>query len=71
MADEKVITLLEEIRDLQKLHIENYKEAVKIQQEAIEMNRRAFRRQKITSLVFGGMLLAFLIFLAWSSHTTG
>ena len=71
MADEKVITLLEEIRDLQKLHIENYKEAVKIQQEAIEMNGRAFRRQKITSFVLGGILLVFLIFMAWSSHTTG
>ena len=68
MADEQVIKLLEEIRDLQKLHVENYKEALKNQQESIEINRRALRRQKITSLVLGGILLAFLIFMAWSSH---
>jgi hypothetical protein len=71
VADEQVIKLLEEIRDLQKLHIENYKDALKNQQESIEINRQALRRQKITSLVLGGLLLVFLIFLAWSSHSTG
>jgi|SRR5450755_1141580 hypothetical protein len=71
VADEQVIKLLEEIRDLQKLHVENYKEALKNQQESIEINRRALRRQKITSLVLGGLLLIFLIFMAWSSHATG
>jgi hypothetical protein len=71
VADEQVIKFLEEIRDLQKLHVENYKEALKNQQESIEINRRALRRQKITSLVLGGILLVFLILLAWSSHATG
>jgi hypothetical protein len=71
MADEQMIKLLEEIRDLQKLHVENYKDAIKNQQEAIELQKRAIRRQRITSLVLGGLLLAFLIFLAWSSHSTG
>ena len=71
MADEQVIRLLEEIRDLQKLHVENYKDALKNQQDAIELQKRAMRRQRITSLVLGGLLLAFLIFLAWSSHSTG
>jgi hypothetical protein len=71
VADEQVIKLLEEIRDLQKLHVEHYKEALKNQQESIEINRRALRRQRITSFVLGGILLAFLIFLAWSSHATG
>ena len=69
MADEQVIKLLEEIRDLQKAHVENYKEALKNQQESIVMNKRAFRRQKITSLVLGGILVLFLAFLAWSSHS--
>jgi hypothetical protein len=32
MGDEQVIRLLEEIRDLQKLHVENYKDAIKNQQ---------------------------------------
>jgi hypothetical protein len=71
VADEQVIRLLEEIRDLQKLHIENYKDALKNQQESIEINRRALRRQKITSFVLGGILLAFLIFMAWSSYPKG
>jgi hypothetical protein len=72
VADEQVIKLLEEIRDLQKLNVENYKEALKNQQESIEINRRALRRQKATSLVLGGLLLVFLVFLAWSSsHPTG
>ena len=70
MADEQLIKLLEEIRDLQKLHIENYKDALKNQQEAIFINKQAFRRQKITSLVLGLILVGFLVFLAWSSHST-
>ncbi len=71
MADEQVIKLLEEIRDLQELHVENYKDAIKNQQESIEINKRALRRQKITSLTLGALLLIFLIFLAWvSSHPT-
>jgi hypothetical protein len=72
VADEQVIKLLEEIRDLQKLHVENYKDALKNQQESIEINRHALRRQKITSLVLGGLLLVFLIvLLILSSHPTG
>jgi len=71
VADEQVIKLLEEIRDLQKAHVENYKEALNNQQESIEINRRALRRQKITSLVLAGLLLVFLIFLAWSSYPKG
>ena len=70
MADEQVIKLLEEIRDLQKLHGENYKEALQNQRESLDFQKKAVRRQRITSLVMGFMLLAFLIFLAWSSHPT-
>jgi hypothetical protein len=68
VAEEHVIKLLEEIRDLQKLHVENYKDALKNQQESIEIQQRALRRQKITSLALGVILVAFLAFLAWSSH---
>jgi hypothetical protein len=69
VAEEQVIKLLEEIRDLQKSHVENYKDALKNQQEAIDIQKRALRRQKITSLVLGVILVAFLAFLAWSSHS--
>ena len=69
MADEQVVKLLEEIRDLQKLHVENYKDALKNQQESIEIQRQSVRRQKINLLVIGIVLIIFLGFLAWSSYT--
>jgi len=68
VADEQVIKLLEEIRDLQKLHVENYRDALKNQMESIDIQKRAMRRQKITSIALGLLLLVFLGFLAWSSH---
>ncbi|MFZ0038839.1 MAG: hypothetical protein WAK91_15540 [Candidatus Acidiferrales bacterium] len=71
MAEERLIKLLEEIRDLQKLHVEKYGEALKNQHESIGLQKRAIRRQKISLLVIGLLLLGFLIFVAWSSHTSG
>jgi hypothetical protein len=70
VAEEQVIKLLEEIRDLQKLHVESYKDAIKNQQEAIELQRRAARRQKIILPVLVLLVVVFLVFIAWSSHTT-
>jgi uncharacterized membrane protein YvbJ len=73
VADEKVIQLLEEIRDLQKLHAENYKEALRNQQESIEIQRRAVRRQKIVLLACFFLLVIFLVIfiriLAWRFHS--
>jgi len=65
VADEQVIKLLEEIRDLQKAHVASYKEAVKNQQLAIEMQKKASRWQRIGLLVliiivFAGMATAVL-----------
>jgi hypothetical protein len=71
MADEQVIKLLEEIRDLQKLHLENYKDALKNQQESIEMQKKSLRRQRINLVFLGLFLLTLLVFLAWSSHPAG
>jgi hypothetical protein len=52
VADEQqVIKLLEEIRDLQKAHVASYKEAVKNQQEAIDLQKRAMWRQVVAILV--------------------
>jgi CHASE3 domain sensor protein len=70
MAEEQVIRLLEEIRDLQKLHVENYKDALKNQKESIDLQKRAVRRQKVTLIVIGLLLLIFLIVVAWSSHSS-
>lgn len=69
MAEEQVIKLLEEIRDLQKLHVENYKDALKNQQESIQIQRQAMRRQRISLLVIGLVLLIFLGFIARSSYS--
>lgn len=66
MADEQVVKLLEEMRDLQKEHLVSYKEAVTNQQEAIALQKRALRRQKITMAVYVLFMLALLGFLAWS-----
>ena len=68
MADEQLIKLLEEIRDLQKLHAENYKEAVKNQQEAIELQKKALRRQRVMLLVLIVFLAAIVAVSVWSSH---
>ncbi len=64
MADEKVITLLEEIRDLQKEHLVN-------QKEALQNQKGALRRQKISVAIYVLFMLALLGFLAWSTfaHT--
>ena len=70
VPEEQVIKLLEETRDLQKLHVENYRDALKHQQESIDVQKRAIRRRKITSLVIGLLLLAFLILLVLSSYPT-
>jgi hypothetical protein len=50
VADEQMVRLLEEIRDLQKEHIASYKEAVKNQQEAIALQKKVSRRGMIFML---------------------
>jgi hypothetical protein len=51
MADEEVLKILHEIRDLQKTHVELYKQALNNQQLAIEMQKKGVRRQKVSLLV--------------------
>ena len=63
MAEEQVIKLLEEIRDLTKLHVEDYKHALQHQQEAIDIQKAAVRRQKMAFLVLGLLLVGLLAFL--------
>ena len=69
--DEEVITLLREIRDLQKLHFENYKDALSNQKAAMEMQRKANRLQKRAMLVlflFAVFLIALLLLPAFTRH---
>ena len=60
MADERVIQLLEEIRDLQKQHMENHKNAIQNQEQTIAIARQAAQRQKLALIVIGVLLLALL-----------
>ena len=53
MDNEEIVMLLREIRDLQKAHAENYKDAIKNQQTALEVQAKAARIQKVALLVVG------------------
>jgi CHASE3 domain sensor protein len=68
VSDEQVIALLQEIRDLQKQHIENYKDALKNQQESIAIQRGAMRRQRTALVVLFLLLLGFMLLIFWSTH---
>ena len=69
MADDQIVKLLEEIRDLQKLHVENYRAALQNQRESIDSQKHALRRQRTTQIVLFTIVLAFLGLLAWVSHS--
>ena len=67
MAEEQVIKLLEEIRDLQKSHLENYQVALKNQQESIDLQKRTAFRAKIVQIVFLLLLAGLVAILVLSS----
>ena len=54
--------LLEEIRDLQKQHIEKYGEALRNQEAAIQMQKQAVSRQKVIFVLLGMFLAALFVF---------
>jgi type II secretory pathway component PulM len=62
MADDQVLQLLKEIRDLQRQHLESYREAIQNQQEAIRMQREwqqaASRRLRILAILGALFVLA-------------
>ena len=47
MTDERVIRLLEEIRDLQRQHGERYGQALRNQEESIRLQQAALRRVRV------------------------
>jgi hypothetical protein len=57
MADDQIVQLLSEIRDLQQQHLERYQEALRNQQESIQMQRQwqesASRRLRLLLIVAG------------------
>ncbi len=69
MNDDRAIRLLEEIRDLQRQHLENYKEGLRNQRESIELSRQfsdqAARRLKVTMIILIVLLVAFVLIRFW------
>lgn len=57
MTDDRVATLLEEIRDLQRQLLAAYGRALENQQEAIRMQREGVRRGRVLVGVIGVILL--------------
>ncbi len=66
MDDERVIKLLEEIRDLQRQHVENYKDALANQRESIQFNER-WQKQNRRSQVMGLLVLIVVLFGIWAA----
>jgi hypothetical protein len=57
MTDERAIRLLEEIRDLQRQHMERYGEALRNQQEAIRLQQAGLRRVRVIMGFAGAALV--------------
>jgi hypothetical protein len=60
MTDERVIRLLEEIRDLQRQHGERYGEALRNQQESIRLQQAGLRRVRVI-LGFAAVVLVMAV----------
>ena len=64
MDDDRIVKVLEEMRDLQRQHLAQYQEAVRNQQEAIAIQRQATRRVvrlAVLVVIFG---LAVIVLIA-------
>jgi hypothetical protein len=60
MTDDRVVHLLEEIRDLQREHAQRYGEALRNQQESIRLQQTGLRRVRII-LAFAAFVLVLAI----------
>jgi fatty acid desaturase len=66
MSEDQIITLLSEIRDLQKQHLENYKIALSNQQQALETQKQSVRRARTLLVAVGVVVLAlYLLPMFW------
>jgi len=67
--DDRTIRLLEEIRDLQRQHLENYKEGLRNQRESIELSRefseQAARRLRVTMIILVVLVAVFVFIRFW------
>jgi CHASE3 domain sensor protein len=59
MTDDRMIRLLEEIRDLQRQHAERYGEALRNQEESIRLQQAGLRRVRVVlAIAVGALILA-------------
>ncbi|HEX2250671.1 MAG TPA: hypothetical protein VHH32_09995 [Gemmatimonadales bacterium] len=56
--DDRIIPLLEEIRDLQRQHVERYGEALRNQQESIRLQQAGLRRVRV---ILGFAMIALVL----------
>lgn len=64
MSDDRIVRLLEELRDLLRQHVESYRQALRTQQESIELQRAALRRVRLITLAAGLALVVVLVVVA-------
>jgi hypothetical protein len=72
MTDERIVRLLEEIRDLQRQHVDNYREALRHQQESVQLqqewHRMAAPRLRLVLFAVAVVVVALLLLvfrIAW------
>ncbi len=61
MTDDRVASLLEEIRDLQRQLLATYGRALENQQDAIRMQRESIRRARVLLGIIGVILLVLFV----------
>ena len=66
MDDQRILKVLEEIRDLQRQHVENYKHALENQRESIQFNEK-WQRKHQRAQVFGWFVLLAVLVGLWAS----
>lgn len=57
MADEQVVTILQEIRELQREHLTHYKVALQNQRESMAIQKRAVERSKVAFVALAVLFL--------------
>ncbi len=63
MNDDRVVRLLEEMRDLQRQHAESYREALRNQAESIRLQQEAMNRVRVILVIAGVAMILVLVVL--------
>lgn len=72
MADEQILALLTEIRDLQKQHLEKYKIALQNQEKALDVQRNSVNRARMLLIIVGAIVIAlYLLPTFWFASSWG